>query len=439
LLTGIIPALQASKVNVNETLKSQSATGNARSGPGGWLRALPALMIAELALALVLLVGAGLMIKSFLRLLAVPKGFNPDSILTLELTPSFTKPGSPQCIAYFQEARARVQALPGIQSASLTSFLPFTMPPFDMQRSRLIEGRPGLGRGNDQPIQLNHISPDYFQTMGIEIRSGRPFGAQDGKDAPRVAIINETLARRFLPNENPIGHRLLIGTPRPTIVGVVDDTRHSGLDREVRPEVYLPYMQHSDIDMYLTLAARVASNQNNPASLSNLAAAIRNQVRAVEPNEPVNQVVTMDERLSNSIAGRRYVMILLSIFAAVAFVIATVGIYGVISYAVSQRTHEIGIRMALGAQASDVLRMVIWRGMSLTLIGVALGLAAALALTRVLKNQFFDTNLLFNVSATDPATFALITLLLVVVALIASYIPARRATKVDPLEALRHE
>jgi putative ABC transport system permease protein len=439
LLTGIIPALQASKVNVNETLKSQSATGNARSGPGGWLRALPALMIAELALALVLLVGAGLMIKSFLRLLAVPKGFNPDSILTLELTPSFTKPGSPQCIAYFQEARARVQALPGIQSASLTSFLPFTMPPFDMQRSRLIEGRPGLGRGNDQPIQLNHISPDYFQTMGIEIRSGRPFGAQDGKDAPRVAIINETLARRFLPNENPIGHRLLIGTPRPTIVGVVDDTRHSGLDREVRPEVYLPYMQHSDIDMYLTLAARVASNQNNPASLSNLAAAIRNQVRAVEPNEPVNQVVTMDERLSNSIAGRRYVMILLSIFAAVAFVIATVGIYGVISYAVSQRTHEIGIRMALGAQASDVLRMVIWRGMSLTLIGVTLGLAAALALTRVLKNQFLDTNLLFNVSATDPATFALIALLLVGVAMIASYIPAQRATKIDPLQALRHE
>jgi ABC-type antimicrobial peptide transport system permease subunit len=181
------------------------------------------------------------------------------------------------------------------------------------------------------------------------------------------------------------------------------------------------------------LAVRVAPGQNNPTSLSGLAASIRNQVRAVEPNEPVNQVVTMDERLSNSIAQRRFQMLLLGIFAAVALVIATVGIYGVISYAVSQRTHEIGIRMALGAQASDVLRMVIWRGMRLALIGVALGLGAAIALTRVLKNQ------LFEVSTTDPATFALIALLLIGVALIASYIPARRATKVDSLEALRHE
>jgi putative ABC transport system permease protein len=438
LIAGIFPALQASKTDVNETLKARPTAGGARSGHAGRgsvRRTLSALMIAEIALALVLLVGAGLMIKSFLRLMAVSKGFNPDGVLTLELTPSFTRypPGSPQHGAYFQEVLARVQALPGTQSASLTSFFPLTGSPFGMQRSRLIEGRPGLGRGNDQPIQLNHSSPDYFQTMDIQMRAGRPFTAQDGSEAPRVAIINETLARRFLPNENPIGHRLLIGTPRPTIVEVVGDTRHSGLDKEVHPEVYLPYMQHPDLEPSLHLAVRVAPGQNNPTSLSGLAATIRNQVLAVEPNEPVNQVVTMDERLSKSVAGRRFQMLLLGVFAGVALVIAMVGIYGVISYAVSGRTREIGIRMALGAQANDVLRMVIWQGMSLALIGLTLGLAAALALTRVLKN------LLFEVSATDPATFALVALLLIIVALIASYIPARRATKVDPLLALRNE
>jgi len=205
----------------------------------------------------------------------------------------------------------------------------------------------------------------------------------------------------------------------------------------VQHEVYLPYPPDSDLkritDWKMSLVVRAASGQNSSTALSTLADAIRNQIRAIAPNEPLNHVITMDERLSNSVAQRRFQMLLLGVFAAVALVIATVGIYGVISYAVSRRTHEIGIRMALGAQARDVLRMVIWRGISLALIGVALGLAAALALTRVMKN------LLFEVSATDPATFALIALLLVGVALIASYIPARRATKVDPLLAIRHE
>src|SRR5262249_40441639 len=215
------------------------------------------------------------------------------------------------------------------------------------------------------------------------------------------------------------------------------DTRHFGLDKKVLHEVYLPYPPDSawrwSPDWKMSLVVRAASDQNSSTALSTLAGAIRNQVRAIDPNEPVNQVITMDERLSNSIAQRRFQMFLLGVFAAVALVIATVGIYGVITYAVSRRTHEIGIRMALGARGADVLRMVVWRGMSLALVGVALGLAAALALTRVMQN------LLFEVSATDPATFALIALLLVCVALIASYIPARRATKVDPLQALRHE
>ncbi len=440
LIAGIFPALQASKIDVNETLKAQSTRGSGtRSGHSSGLRVLPPLMITELALALILLVGAGLMIKSFKRLMAVPKGFNSDGVLTLEFRPNDAKYrfGSPQRFAYFQEVLARIQALPAVHSASLTGFLPLTGPTSGYSITNVIEGRPPFELDKTPFFIVTHISPDYFKTMGIEMRAGRPFAIQDGGEAPRVAIINETMARNFFPNENPIGHRLVIEGPPSTIVGVVADTRHFGLDQKVQHEVYLPYPPDSDLkrntDWKMSLVVRAASGQNSSTALSTLAGAIRNQIRAIEPNEPVNQVITMDERLSNSVAQRRFQMLLLGVFAAVALVIATVGIYGVISYAVSRRTHEIGIRMALGAQARDVLRMVIWRGMSLALIGVALGLAAALALMRVMKN------LLFEVSATDPATFAFIALLLVGVALIASYIPARRATKVDPLLALRHE
>jgi putative ABC transport system permease protein len=437
LIAGILPALQASKADINETLKEKSTARSGRSSYGGVRQMLPAVIIAELALALILLAGAGLMIKSFVRLLAVPSGFNPNGVLTLALSPSSTSypERSPQRLAYFQEALARAKAIPGIHSASLVSFLPLTGNPFGTSGKRFIEGRPPVDVVREQSVEINYITPDYFQTMAIEMRAGRLFVPQDSNGAPRVAIVNEMLVRRFLHNENPIGHRLLVKSPRPTIVGVVGDTRHHGLDQEVLPEIYLPYSQYPGFaDLAgLNLAVRVVPSQNNPTGLSSLAVAIRNQVSAIDSNELVNQVITMDERLSNSFAQRRYQTLLLGIFAVIALVIATVGIYGVISYAVSQRTHEIGIRMALGAQAGDVLKMVIWRGMSLALIGVALGLAAALALTRVMKT------LLFEVSATDPATFAIIALLLVCVALIASYIPARRATKVDPLQALRHE
>jgi len=441
VLAGIFPALQASKIDINETLKAQSTAGSARSRRGGSLRALPALMIAEFALALVLLVGAGLMIKSFLRLMAVPKGFNPEGVLTLTLSPSFANyPEGLRRIFYFQEALARVQALPGVRSAALTGFLPLTTPSVVVYGTGLVEGRRGsFMRGKRRDIALNQISPDYFQTMGIQLLAGRPSDATDGKDAPRVAIINETIAREFFPNEDPIGHRLSINRSGSTIVGVVSDTRNSGLDQRVSYEVYLPVLQNSDSALTSTLAVRIASDQNNPAgraspsTLAGLTAAIRDQVRAIDPNETVFPVIKMDERMSNAVAERRFQTLLLGFFAAVALVIATVGIYGVVSYSVSRRTHEIGVRMALGAQAGDVLRMVLWRGMSLTLIGVTLGVAAALALTRVIRN------LLYEVSPTDPATFALIALLFVGVALIASYIPARRATKVDPLQALRHE
>ncbi len=447
LLAGVFPALQASKTDINETLKAQSTAGSARSRRGGWLRALPALMIAEFALALVLLVGAGLMIKSFLRLMAVPRGFNPDGVLTLTLSPSYENyPGYPgvRRSFYLQEALARVQALPGVQSAGLTSFLPLTPPAATLRvsNSTFIEGGPQFSTEKGKDIALNYISPDYFKTMGMQMRSGRGFAATDGKEAPKVAIINETIARQFFPNEDPIGHRLLsFGRPAPTIVGVVGDTRNSGLDQRVSYEVYLPVLQPppGGLGMSLTLAVRIASDQNNPAGRANpsalaaLTAAIQDKVRSIDPHESVFAVIRMDERLSNAIAERRFQTLLLGFFAAVALVISTVGIYGIISYAVSRRTHEIGVRMALGANPRNVLRMIVLWGMRLTLIGVTLGVAAALALTRVIRN------LLYEVSPTDPVTFALVTLLLVCVSLIASYIPARRATKVDPLVALRHE
>ncbi len=432
LLAGIFPALQASKTDVNETLKAQSAPRSA--GRGGRL-SLPALMVAELALTLVLAVGAGLMIKSFIRLLAVPKGFNPDGVLTLVISPGMANypPGSPQRRAYYREALARVQALPGVQSASLTSFLPLAGRSH-RQMGFQIEGR-GPFKAEDMPgFEINLISPGYFETMGLQLRSGRPFTNQDGDGAPLVAIINETFARRFFPGENPIGLRLSSKRDRSdtkTIIGVVSDTRHFGLDREINPEMYLPYTQARNFGM--KVVARAAAAQNNSAGMANLSVAIRNRVRALEPNEPVNQVITMGERLSNSVVSWRYQALLLGVFAGLALVIATVGIYGVLSYAVSRRTHEIGVRMALGAQSSDVLRLVVGQGMRMTLIGVALGVAAALALTRVMRSM------LFEISATDPATFATIALLLVIVAVLASYIPARRATKVDPLMTLRRE
>jgi putative ABC transport system permease protein len=327
---------------------------------------------------------------------------------------------------YYEEALARVRVLPGVQSASLTSFLPLGGRTYRKMGFE-IEGRGPI----EGSFEVNCISPGYFGTMGLEMRYGRPITDQDGPGAPQVTVINETFARNFFPGESPIGRRLLFGPTPKTIVGVAADTRQNGLDKEVEPEIYTSYLQ--DGSSYMRLVVRAVSGQNSRAGLASLAVAIRNQIRALEPNEPINQVITMDRRLSDSVAQRRYQTLLFGVFAAVALVIATVGIYGVISYGVGQRTHEIGIRMALGAQSGDVLRMVIGQGMRLTMIGAVLGVAAALGLTRALES------LLFDISATDPVTFVSVTLLLVIVALIASYIPARRATKVDPLLTLRHD
>jgi predicted permease len=432
IVTGLLPALQASKIDLNESLKDGARGATFFKRKSARLVS-PALVIGEMALTLALLIGAGLLINSYLRLRAVDPGYNPENLLTFGMPLSRAKypPGSAQQRFFHQELLARINALPGVQGAASSASLPMVDMGITNTPGLAIVGRPPVPEEQLPRAEPHGVSPDHFRVMGMKLRAGRGFTEQDKENTPPVVVINETLARRHFAGEDPVGKRIVgSGEKSPvelTIVGVVSDVKRYGLEAETQPEIYHTYFQDPQLPSFIMLAVRTLGDPLK------LVPAVREQVRSLDADQPIFDVMSMEQRLTESYAPRRFQMLLFSLFAAVAFVIATVGIYGVISYAVSQRTHEIGIRMALGAQASDVLRMVVWRGMSLTLIGVAIGLAAALALTRVMKN------LLFDVSATDPAIFALIALLLVGVALIASYIPARRATKVDPLQALRHE
>jgi putative ABC transport system permease protein len=417
VVAGVIPALHASRIDLNESLK-EGARNAAFSKRRSAQRVSPALVIGELALTLALLAGAGLLIKSFLRVRAVEPGYKPENLLTMMIPLNFAKypQGSAQQRFFYQDLLARIKSLPGVKDAAIG--------PLPLTGMRRIVRRPPGPNSQSRGFEMNDVSPEYFQTMGIQLRAGRNLTERDNKNTPTVLMVNETLARYHLPGEDPIGKPL---HNMGTIVGVVGDVKRFGLEAETQSECYHPYLQCEKMYEEQELVVRTAGDPLK------LASAVRQQVWAIDAEQPVESMMSMEQRLAESVAPRRFQMLLFGTFAALALVIATVGIYGVISYAVSQRTHEIGIRMALGAQASDVLRMVVWRGIRLALIGVALGLAAAIALTRVMEN------LLFQVSATDPATFAFIALLLVGIALIASYIPARRATKVDPLQALRHE
>jgi putative ABC transport system permease protein len=421
VIAGIIPALQTSQIDRTESLK-EGARGAAFSKRQGARRVSPSLVVGELALTLALLTGAGLLIKSFLRVRAVEPGYNPENLLTMTIPLSVVGYPPAQKNIFYQDLLTRINSLPGVKVAAIENYISLT-------DRRTIWGRPPAPDSNSFTVaERRRVSVDYFRAMGMQLRAGRTFTEQDNENAPPVAVINETLARRKFAGEDPIGKRG-VGNSQfdPIIIGVVADAKRYGLEADVRSEVYQSFLQDPGGGGDISLVVRTAGDPLK------LASAVRRQVREIDANVPVMDVMSMEQRLAQSVEPRRFQMLLFGAFAVVALIIATVGIYGVISYAVSQRTHEIGIRMALGAQAGDVLRMVVWRGMRLTLIGVALGLVAALAQARVLKS------LLFEVSATDPATFALIALLLIVVALIASYIPARRATKVDPLQALRHE
>ena len=427
LLFGLAPAFQASKLDLNATLKEGGGKGAAGASRS---RLRSALVVTEVALSLVLLVGAGLMLKSLTRLLEVDPGFDPKNLLTLRLAVPASEYGDYDRVANFhRQLLARLEAMPGVRGVATVG----TMPILGGNTTRFYAaGQPVPAPGTETEANLRNISAGYFRVMGVPIVAGREFSERDTKDAPPAVVVNQTLAARVFPGEEAVGQRLVFtggGGPPVEIVGVVGDERVNGLDAVVTPVVYYPYLQDTPPPPGTGVLVRTQGDA------SALAGAVRGEVRALEPAALVFGVRTMEEIIADSPAAfmRRYPTLLIGVFAAVAFLLASVGIYGVVSYTVSQQTHEIGVRMALGARTSDVLRLVVGRGMAMALVGVSVGLIGAFALTRLMSS------LLFGVSPTDPQTFALVAALLVAVALAACLVPARRATRVDPMTALRYE
>jgi predicted permease len=424
IIFGLAPALQGAKVNLNESLKegsravSSSLTGN---------RTRSLMVVLEIAFAMVLLVGAGLMIKSLLHLMHVNLGFDPGNVLTMHISLPQSKyaEGSRQAV-FGNELLSRIGHLPGVQAVGSISPLPLTGG--DSVNEFFIEGRDLPAPNQGFNTNFHRCSPDYFLTMKIPLSKGRFFDERDVAQTQQVVIINDTFAHRFWPEEDPIGKRISFSGMQGqwhTIVGVVGDVRHGTLDAEAGLEVYRPYSQ-SPIP-YMALVVR------SDLEASSLAGAIRSELLGLDSTLPVYSIRPMEQLISRSLAPRRFQMILLGSFAGLALILAAVGIYGVISYSVTERRHEMGIRLALGARTVDILRLVISQGMKLALAGVVIGLLASFLLTRLIQT------LLFSVSPTDPLTFTLITTLLIFVSLLACWIPARRATKVDPMIALRYE
>ncbi len=429
LLTGIIfglaPALEASNPDLNESLKE----GGKNPGPGaGGARLRSLLMIFEVSMALILLICAGLMIKSFLSLQQVNPGFNPERVLTVELAlPRSKYKENNQVLSFYKEVVSRVESLPGVQAAAAVSALPLGGGVSVLNLE--VEGRQQPPAGHVIGAESQVVSPSYFRTMGIPLLKGRLFTDQDVEDAPGVIVINDVMADRYWPNEDPIGKRISLVDARTgpwlTVIGVVANVHQVTLDSEPYPQMYEAYSQNPGWG-----AALVVRTASDPMGIIS---AVRTQVSALDKDQPLYNVRTLEQVYADSVSRQRFNMLLISIFTAVALALAGVGIYGVISYSVSHRSHEIGIRMALGARQVDILKMVIEHGLKLALVGVGIGLVAAFVLTRVMSS------LLYGVSAIDPFTFATGTIVLIGVAVMACYVPARRATKVDPMIALRYE
>ena len=427
VLFGLAPALQISKPALTDSLKeSGRTTAGLRKN-----RLRSALVVSEVALSLVLLVGAGLLIRSFAKLNQVDPGFNADRVLTLGVSLLPNKyPTDEHVATFYSQILERSATVPGVISAAATSELPFSGN--STSDYFTIEGRPPIAKESEPLTEYRVVTPGYFQSMGIPLSAGRDFSQTDTKQSPNVVIINEEFVRRHFGSENPLGHRLkLQGQSRDPllIIGVVGNVRHFGLDDQRTADAYVPFLQDPLSLNYRSLTI-VARTKSDPGAV---AASLRDTLTSMDKSLPVYAVKPMTEYVGDSLARRRFNMVLLSAFGGVALLLAAIGIYGVISYGVMQRTHEMGIRMALGAQRSHVLKLVVRQAMIVALIGVAIGLLASWALTRLLKS------LLFNVSVTDPLTFAVIAAVMILIALLACLIPARRATKVDPLVALKYE
>ncbi len=429
VLFGLFPALQAANPNLNETLK-EGGRGTTAGSRGG--RARRALVIAEVALALVPLVGAGLMVKSFMRLQSVNPGFNPERVLAVEVyLPGTTYKEGAQATTFYREMLTRVQNLPGVEAAGAIDTLPLSGG--GNMFAFFVEGQTYQPTDKTPDAEFRVVTPEYFQTMNIPLLRGRYLSEQDGPNTPKSFVINDTLARRYFAGVDPIGRRMNLGDDKDpnwfTVVGIVQDTRQEAVGTEPYPQMYTINTQVARRSMVL-----VARTAGDPAAMI---PTIRSTVMAMDPALALNNARPMAQVMAQSLARPRFNMLLMSLFAAVALVLAAVGIYGVMSYAVTQRTHEIGVRMALGASSTDVLKMVVRQGLALTLIGVGIGLAGAFVLTQLIASLL--SGLLFQVGTHDPLTFAGIALLLALVALLACLIPARRATRVDPMIALRYE
>jgi predicted permease len=426
LLFGLAPAWQSRNVDLNTALKENASKGGtARGGLRG------ALVAAEVALSLVLLIGAGLLVRTFVNLMSVEPGFDPSNVLTFQIALNGERyDATDEASAFYRDALERIGRLPGVEAAAVTNKLPldwqFNMPViFPDQPDKL------------QSVQLRMITPDYFRVMRIPVLQGRAFTDADDWSAPPAAIVNEAFVKRFFEGRDPFARQLSVGRgtndPARQVVGVVGDVKQQGLDRPAPPMVYVPIPQMPDRLMAVVRVFTSAHFAVRATSALDLRAALKREIAALDATLALSEIYTMEEIAARSISSQRFYLQLFGLFAALGMLLAAVGIYGVMSYSVEQRTREIGLRMALGAETGDVLRLVVRQGMVLAMIGVALGIGGAIALTRLMESQ------LYGVSATDPLTYAMISGLIGTVALAACYVPARRAACVDPTVALRYE
>jgi predicted permease len=423
ILFGIFPALQLSRTNVNQTLRDEG-----RGSTGGHrrvqLRGL--LVVGQVALSLLLLIGAGLLVRSFSRLLTVDPGFDPQNVLTMNVSlPTVKYADAQKQVAFFDDLSRRVSALPGVRSTAISAALPLVPKRITPV---LPEGQPEVPLAERPFIIIEAISPTWFKTMRVPLQAGREFTDADNATAPKVVIVNQALARRYWPNENPVGKHILVGRQNASeIIGVAVDVKNRSLALDAAPQLYLPFPQLPWGNM--NLLVRTAANP------STMVSAVRGQVAALDSDQPVTNIQTVNEIMDGSRAQPRFMLLLLGVFSAAALVLAIIGIYGVLAYTVAQRRQEMGIRLALGAEKSDILRMVIGHGLELTITGVAIGLAAALAMSWIMASML--SGLLYRISARDVTTFVLAPVAFLVISLVASYLPARRATQVDPNEALK--